>query len=59
LILAAMTWSHNVSYVVAFRQISIPLGALLGIFWLKEPLPLPKAIGLLILLIGLILVAVG
>ena len=59
LILAAMTWSHNVSYVVAFRQISIPLGALLGVFWLKEPLPLPKAMGLLILLIGLILVAGG
>jgi len=59
LILAAMTWSHNVSYVVAFRQISIPLGALLGIFWLKEPLPLPKAVGLLILLVGLTLVAVG
>ncbi|MDE2754942.1 MAG: multidrug DMT transporter permease [Acidobacteriota bacterium] len=59
LILAAMTWSHNVSYVVAFRQVSIPLGALLGIFWLKEPLPLPKGVGLLILLIGLTLVAVG
>ena len=59
LILAAMTWSHNVSYVVAFRQIGIPLGALLGVFWLKEPLPLPKAMGLLVLLIGLSLVAVG
>jgi len=31
----------------------------LGIFWLKEPLPLPKALGLLILLIGLTLVAGG
>ena len=59
LILAAMTWSHNVSYVVAFRQISIPLGVLLGIFWLKEPLPLPKGLGLLIFLVGLTLVATG
>ncbi len=59
LILAAMTYSRNVGYVVAFRQISIPLGALLGILWLKEPLPLPKATGLLILLAGLTLVATG
>lgn len=59
LILAAMTWSHNVSYVVAFRQISIPVGVLLGIFWLKEPLPLPKGLGLLIFLVGLTLVATG
>ncbi len=59
LILAAMTYSRNVSYVVAFRQISIPLGALLGVLWLKEPLPFPKATGLIILLIGLTLVATG
>ena len=37
LILAAMTWSHNVSYVVAFRQISIPLGALLGSSGSRNP----------------------
>lgn len=59
LILAAMTYSRNVSYVVAFRQISIPMGAFLGILWLKEPLPLPKAAGLLTFLIGLTLVATG
>lgn len=59
LVLTAMTYSSNISYVVAFRQISIPLGALLGILKFNEPLPFPKAAGLLILLIGLVLVATG
>ena len=54
-----MTYSRNVSYVVAFRQISIPLGALLGVLRLKESLPFPKLAGLIILLIGLTLVAIG
>ena len=59
LVLVGMTYSRNVSYVVAFRQISIPLGALLGVLRLKESLPFPKLAGLIILLIGLTLVAIG
>ena len=37
LVLAAMTLARDVSYVTAFRQVSIPIGALMGIWILKEP----------------------
>lgn len=59
LTLAAMTYSQNVAYVIAFRQVNIPLGALLGVLVFKDSFPLPKATGLLILFIGLTLVATG
>jgi drug/metabolite transporter (DMT)-like permease len=59
LVLASMAFAQNVSYVVAFRQLSIPIGAALGISLLKEPCPPPKLAGLLLLVAGLVLVAVG
>ena len=57
LVMAAMSYVHNVSYVAAFRQMSIPLGALLGIFWLKEPRYWPKLLGVAAVSTGLVLVA--
>jgi len=57
LVLASMAYVTNVSYVAAFRQMSIPLGALLGIFLLKEPRYPPKLIGVAVVVTGLILVA--
>jgi drug/metabolite transporter (DMT)-like permease len=59
LVLVAMGFATNVSYVVAFRQISIPLGALVGVFALKEPRYRPKFAGVLIMFAGLVLVAIG
>ena len=59
LTLTAMTYSQNVAYVIAFRQVNIPLGALVGVLVLKDSFPLPKATGLLILYVGLTLVATG
>ncbi len=59
IVLLAMSYSVNVSYVVALRQLSIPIGALLGIFLLREFAPLTRYLGVGILFIGLILVAVG
>ena len=59
LTLTAMTYSQNVAYVIAFRQVNLPLGALIGVLVLKDAFPLPKATGLLILFIGLTLVATG
>ena len=59
LVLAAMAFASNVSYIVAFRQLSIPIGAAMAIVLLKEPCPRPKAIGLVIMLVGLALVAIG
>jgi uncharacterized membrane protein len=59
LVLASMTYVTNVSYVAAFRQLSIPIGAVFGITLLKEPRYTPKLRGVLIISIGLILVGIG
>ncbi len=59
LVLIAMAHVTNVSYVVAFRQVSIPLGVIFGIIFLKEPRFYPKFIGTLIIFIGLVFVAFG
>ncbi len=59
LVLASMLFAKNISYVVAFRQMSIPIGAVLGIVLLKEPHPMPKLIGLATIVTGLVLVAIG
>ncbi len=57
LVLTAMLYVSNVSYIVAFRQLSIPVGAVLGIILLHESLKITKATGLLLIVAGLILVA--
>ena len=57
LVLASMAYVTNVSYVAAFRQMSIPLGALLGVWLLKEPPYRPKLVGVGVVSMGLILVA--
>ena len=59
LVLIAMSQVTNVSYVVAFRQLSVPLGAILGVFVLKEPRHLPKALGVAVMFLGLVLVGLG
>ncbi|MGD2270302.1 MAG: hypothetical protein PVI06_07885 [Desulfobacterales bacterium] len=56
LVLASMNYVTNVSYVAAFRQLSIPLSAILGIALLKEPRYLPKIVGVITVFIGLVLV---
>ncbi len=59
LVLIAMGFARNVTYVVAFRQMSIPIGVLLGLVVLGEPLNPPKIAGVLTVTAGLVLVAVG
>ena len=54
LVLVAMGFVTNVSYVVAFRQLSIPLGAALGILLLKEPPYRPKLVGIAVAFAGLV-----
>lgn len=56
LVLAAMAYVSNVSYLAAFRELSIPLGAVLGITLQKEPAPAPKIAGVLVVLAGLLLI---
>jgi len=59
LVLIAMAYVSNVSYVVAFRQISVPLGVLLGVIILKEARHAPKFVGVAIMFVGLVLVGTG
>ncbi len=59
LVLVSMGFVKNVSYVVAFRQLSIPLGALMGMTLLREPRYPPKLAGIAVLCAGLVLVATG
>ena len=59
LVLMAMNFVTNVSYVAAFRQLSIPLGASFGIVLLNEPRYYPKIIGVTMIFIGLISVGLG
>jgi len=56
LVLAAMAFVTNVSYLAAFRELSIPIGAVLGISLQKEPGYRPKIVGVGIVLAGLLLV---
>jgi uncharacterized membrane protein len=53
-----MNYVTNVSYVAAFRQISIPLGAVLGMVFFNEPRFKPKIIGITVIFAGLILVGI-
>lgn len=59
LVLASMAYVSNVSYVAAFRQLSIPIGAVLGLTLLREPRYIPKLVGIGVVSVGLLLVAIG
>jgi drug/metabolite transporter (DMT)-like permease len=59
LVLLAMHFARNVSYVVALRQTSIVISMLLGILVLGEPRHLLKLAGAGLITLGLVLVAVG
>ena len=59
LVLVSMSFVTNVSYVVAFRQISIPLGVVFSVFLLKEPAYIPKFVAVIVMFVGLILVGTG
>ncbi|MEI6056460.1 MAG: EamA family transporter [Lentisphaerota bacterium] len=59
MVLMSMAFVTNVSYVVAFRQLGIFIGAVMGIVLLGEAKQVPKIIGICLLFIGLLLVALG
>jgi drug/metabolite transporter (DMT)-like permease len=59
LVLVSMAFVSNVSYVVAFRQVSIPLGAVAGVLILHDPPYLPKLFGVALMFAGLVLVGLG
>ena len=59
LILIAMGCVTNVSYIQAFRQMSLPLGVLAGIFLLHERPGAPRLTGVLLVLAGLVVTTLG
>jgi drug/metabolite transporter (DMT)-like permease len=59
LVLLAMAYVTNVSYVSAFRQVSLPIGVFLGMIVHHEPRYLPRLAGLVVILAGLSLIAIG
>ncbi len=58
LVLVAMNYVTNVSYVQVFRQMGLPVGMVAGILFLKERCSLPKFIGVLLILLGLLLTVI-
>ncbi|MFC1997757.1 EamA family transporter [Chloroflexota bacterium] len=59
LVLLAMNYANNVSYIAAFRQLSIPLAAMLGFIVQKEPATQPKLVGIALVFSGLIIIGVA
>jgi drug/metabolite transporter (DMT)-like permease len=59
LVLVAMSLANSVSYVVAFRQMSIPIGAVLGMAFQAEPRHPPRLVGIGLVFAGLVLVTLA
>lgn len=59
LVLISLLFVSNVSYIQAFRQMSLPLGVLAGIFLLKENHNPLKLSGIALVVAGLLLVSLG
>jgi drug/metabolite transporter (DMT)-like permease len=57
LVLLAMPRVTNLSYVQAFRQMSLPLGVAAGVFILKEKCPAVRLAGVAAIVAGLIITA--
>jgi uncharacterized membrane protein len=58
LVLFAMMLASNVSYIAAFRQLSIPLGAIFGIILFNERSTMPKLAGIFFIFVGLLIVGI-
>ena len=59
LILLAMGFVTNVSYIQAFRQMSLPIGVIFGILFLKEKCLPTKLAGVTLVVTGLIITAIA
>ena len=57
MVLLSMAYARDISLIVAFRQVSILIGALMGFVFLKEAAHRLKLLGLSLLFAGLVLVA--
>lgn len=59
LVLCAMNYVTNVSYVQVFRQLGLPIGMGLGVLILKEHCTRTKIVGLILILTGLAVSVLG
>ncbi len=59
LVLVAYGFATNVGYVVAFRQVSLPIGTVLGVFVLRETTNTTRLLGTALIIVGLVLVGIG
>lgn len=59
LVVWAMAYARDVSYVAALRQISILIGVAMGIGLLKERFTAPKIVGSVLIFTGLVCVTLG
>lgn len=59
IVLVSMAYVDNVSYVIVFRQLSIPIAVVLGIIFLNEGRNLPKFLGTLGIFLGIALFSIG
>lgn len=57
LVLLSMNFVTHVSYVAAFRQLSIPMGAVMGMVFLGEARPLTKISGIIAIFSGLVMLS--
>ena len=55
LVLVAMRYVKNVSYVQAFRQMGLPLCLVVSVLFLHEKLVPAKVVGLVVIIVGLLL----
>ena len=58
LVLLAMNYVDNVSYVQAFRQLGLVIGMLEGIFILKERCTLTRVVGIVLIISGLVMTVI-
>ncbi len=55
LVLISMPLMNNISYVTILRQLSIPIAAFIGLYFLHETKYPPKVLGIIIILLGVII----
>jgi drug/metabolite transporter (DMT)-like permease len=56
LVLIAMNFAENVGYIVALRQLSIPIGVLMGVLLLRERFSLNQRVALIMIMLGILTV---
>lgn len=59
LVLLAYGFAGNVGYVVAFRQLSLPIGTVLAVVLLKERVTAPRLLGTALIVVGLVMVGIA